>query len=107
MACKSLTLGRLTDVRCVHYHGQVYAHLLCKPCCASNSCQWCQGLKAYVHDVTQTHALLRGEASNVFADSGYRGVDKNQEVQAQHPQVNLRIGQANPLAVGEPTLMGG
>ena len=43
---------------------------------------------ANAHDVTQAHALLHGEETDVFADSGYRGVEKREEIQAQHPDVN-------------------
>ncbi|NIC40874.1 IS5 family transposase [Aquabacterium sp. A08] len=46
---------------------------------------------ANAHDVTQAHALLHGEETDVFADSGYRGVDKREEIQAQHPDVNWHI----------------
>ena len=46
---------------------------------------------ANAHDVTQAHALLHGEETDVFADSGYRGVEKREEIQAQHPDVNWPI----------------
>jgi IS5 family transposase len=46
---------------------------------------------ANAHDVTQAHALLHGEETDVFADSGYRGVDKREEIQTQHPDVNWHI----------------
>ena len=46
---------------------------------------------ANAHDVTQAHALLHGEEADVFADSGYRGVEKREEIQAQHPDVNWHI----------------
>jgi len=46
---------------------------------------------ANAHDVTQAAALLHGQESDVFADSGYRGVDKRQEVQAQHPDVSWHV----------------
>ncbi len=46
---------------------------------------------ANAHDVTQAHALLHGEETDVFADSGYRGVEKREEIQAQHPDVNWHI----------------
>jgi IS5 family transposase len=46
---------------------------------------------ANAHDVTQAHALLHGGESVVFADSGYRGVEKRDEVQEQHPQVDWQI----------------
>ncbi len=46
---------------------------------------------AHAHDVTLAHALLHGEETDVFADSGYRGVEKREEIQAQHPDVNWHI----------------
>jgi IS5 family transposase len=35
---------------------------------------------ASVHDVTQTHALLHGKEKTVFADAGYTGADKRDEL---------------------------
>lgn len=46
---------------------------------------------ANAHDVTQAHALLHGQERDVFSDSGYRGVEKREEIQAQHPDVNWHI----------------
>ena len=39
----------------------------------------------------KSHALLHGEETDVFADSGYRGVEKREEIQAMHPGVNWHI----------------
>ena len=46
---------------------------------------------ANVSDVTQAHALLHGQESDVFADAGYRGVDKRQDVRTQHPHVRWHV----------------
>ena len=46
---------------------------------------------ANAHDVTQAHALLHGQEEVVFADSGYRGVEKREEIQEQHPDVDWQI----------------
>ena len=46
---------------------------------------------ANAHDITQAAALLHGQEQEVFADSGYRGVHKREEVQTQHPHVNWHI----------------
>ena len=46
---------------------------------------------ANAHDVTQAHALLHGQEEVVFADSGYRGVEKRQEVQDMHADVDWQI----------------
>ena len=34
------------------------------------------GTAANVNDVTQAHALVHGQETDVFADAGYQGVDK-------------------------------
>jgi IS5 family transposase len=39
------------------------------------------GTAANVNDVTQAHALVHGEETDVFADSGYQGVEKREETQ--------------------------
>jgi IS5 family transposase len=46
---------------------------------------------ANVHDITQAHALLHGEETDAFGDSGYRGVEKREEVRAQHAEVNWHL----------------
>jgi transposase, IS5 family len=46
---------------------------------------------ANAHDITQAHALLHGQEDVVFADSGYRGVQKRQEIQDQHPDVSWQV----------------
>ena len=72
--------------------------------------QWHHGMKAHIgadadsglvhsvtttaanaHDITQAHALLHGEETDVFADLGYRGVDKREEVLAEHAEVNWHV----------------
>ncbi len=49
------------------------------------------GTAANVHDVTQAGALLHGEEADVFADSGYRGVHKREEVSQAHPDVAWHV----------------
>ena len=49
------------------------------------------GTVANEHDITQAHALLHGEEAVVFADSGYRGVTKREEIQAQYPGVDWQV----------------
>jgi len=46
---------------------------------------------ANTHDITQAHALLHGQEQAVYADSGYRGVEKRDEVQQQHPDTCWHI----------------
>jgi len=43
------------------------------------------------HDVTQAHELLHGEESTVFADSGYRGVTKREEIQEREHQPEWHV----------------
>lgn len=44
---------------------------------------------ANIHDVTQAHELLHGEERDIFADAGYRGVEKREE--NQKTQVNWHV----------------
>ena len=72
--------------------------------------QWHFGMKAHIgvdaesglvhtvtttpandHDVTQAHALLHGQEKVIFADSGYRGVTKRDEIQKKHPSVDWNV----------------
>ena len=46
---------------------------------------------ANVHDVTQAAELLHGDETVVFADAGYRGVEKRPEVKVRHPAVNWQV----------------
>jgi len=39
------------------------------------------GTAANVNDVTQAHALVHGQETDVYADAGYQGVAKREEVQ--------------------------
>ncbi len=61
---------------------------------------------ANAHDITQAHALLHGQEEVVFADAGYRGAAKREEVQAQHPDVSWQIammpGQRKALDKSQP-----
>jgi transposase, IS5 family len=47
------------------------------------------GTAANVNDVTQAHALVHGEETDVFADAGYQGVSKRD--QTQDIQVNWHV----------------
>jgi IS5 family transposase len=54
---------------------------------------------AHEHDVTQAHALLHGEETDVFADAGYVGVAKREENQgcAVNWHVAMRPGKRRAL----------
>jgi IS5 family transposase len=49
------------------------------------------GTAANVADIAQTHALLHGEETTVWADAGYLGVDKRPEIIAGAPKVRWQI----------------
>jgi IS5 family transposase len=49
------------------------------------------GTAANAHDITQASELLSGDETDVFADSGYRGVHKREDVIKAHPQVNWHV----------------
>jgi len=57
------------------------------------------GTAANVSDVTQAHALVHGQESDVFADAGYQGVDKRddaKDIQAEW-HVAMRPGKRRAL----------
>lgn len=66
------------------------------------------GTAANAHDVTQASALLHGEESDVFADSGYRGVHKREEVIQTHPDVAWHVAMmpSHRKALDKDTPMG-
>ena len=66
------------------------------------------GTAANAHDVTQASALLHGEESDVFADSGYRGVHKREEVIEGHAQVSWHVAMmpSHRKALDKDTPMG-
>lgn len=72
--------------------------------------QWYFGMKAHIgvdvdsglvhtvvttaanaHDITQAHALLHGQEREVVADSGYRGIEKREEIQQREHQPQWRV----------------
>ena len=46
---------------------------------------------ANAHDVIHAHALLYGQEQVVFGDSGYRGVQRREEVEQKHPKVDWQF----------------
>ena len=62
------------------------------------------GTAANVNDVTQAAALVHGEEENVFADAGYQGVAKREEVQhiEAHWHVAMRPGKRKALDKATP-----
>ena len=62
------------------------------------------GTAANVNDVTQASKLVHGEETDVFADAGYQGVTKREEVQGieAHWHVALRPGKRRALDKSHP-----
>jgi len=62
------------------------------------------GTAANVNDVTQAGALVHGKESDVFADAGYQGVAKREEVQGIEANwhVAMRPGKRRALDKGSP-----
>ena len=62
------------------------------------------GTAANVADIAQTHALLHGEEKEVYADAGYLGVEKREEVAIRSPGVTWYVaakrGKVKALAEG-------
>ena len=46
------------------------------------------------HDVPQASELLHDQETDVFADSGYSGVEKREDVRQAHPEVKWHIHDA-------------
>ena len=62
------------------------------------------GMAANVNDVTQASALVHGEETDVFADAGYQGVAKREEVQGIEANwhVAMRSGKRRALDKDSP-----
>ena len=62
------------------------------------------GTAANVKDVTQAHALVHGEETDVFGDAGYQGVDKRAETQGidVNWHVAMRLGKHKALDKSTP-----
>lgn len=46
---------------------------------------------ANTHDITQASSLLHGQETDVYADSGYRGIAQREEAQALNPDLQWHI----------------
>ncbi|MCZ2497470.1 IS5 family transposase [Xylophilus sp. Kf1] len=58
------------------------------------------GTAANVGDITQAGALLHGDETDVFADAGYRGIDKRKEAQSPAWHLAMRPGKRRLLTGG-------
>ena len=64
------------------------------------------GTAANVNDVTQAHALVHGEETDVFADSGYQGVGKRAETQDIKANWHVAMRPGKRKALDKSTPMG-
>lgn len=64
------------------------------------------GTAANVNDVTQAHALVHGEESDVFADAGYQGVQKREETQDIDVAWHVAMRPGKRKALNKDTPMG-
>ena len=64
------------------------------------------GTAANVNDVTQASALVHGEESDVFADAGYQGVSKREEVQGIQANWHVAMRPGKRRALDKSTPMG-
>jgi transposase, IS5 family len=62
------------------------------------------GTAANVADIAQTHALLHGQEKAAFADAGYLGVEKREEISTQCPNLTWHVaakrGQVKAMSEG-------
>ena len=61
---------------------------------------------ANVNDVTQAHALLHGEETDVFGDAGYQGVEKREEKQATPVTCHVAMKPGKRKALPKKTPLG-
>lgn len=64
------------------------------------------GTAANVNDVTQASALVHGEETDVFADAGYQGVAKREEVQGIEANWHVAMRPGKRRALDKSTPMG-
>ena len=64
------------------------------------------GTSANVNDVTQAHALVHGEETDVFSDAGYQGVNKREETQGINVNWHVAMRPGKRKALDKSTPMG-
>lgn len=64
------------------------------------------GTAANVSDVTQAHALLHGEESDVFADAGYQGVARREDTQGLHVAWHVAMKPGKRRALDKDSAVG-
>lgn len=64
------------------------------------------GTAANVNDVTQAHALVHGEESDVFVDAGYQGVEKREDTQGIKAKWHVAMKPGKRRALDKSTPLG-
>lgn len=64
------------------------------------------GTAANVNDVTQAHALVHGQETDVYADAGYQGVAKREEVQSILANWHVAMGPGKRRALDKQSPVG-
>ncbi|MBE0589342.1 MAG: IS5 family transposase [Hydrogenophaga sp.] len=64
------------------------------------------GTAANVNDVTQAHALVHGDETDVFADAGYQGVGKREETQGMNVNWHVAMRPGKRKVLDKDTPMG-
>ncbi|NUX98839.1 IS5 family transposase [Paraburkholderia youngii] len=59
------------------------------------------GTAANVHDITEAHALLHGQETDVYADAGYQGIEKRCETGAVRWHIAMRPGKRKKLDLSD------
>ena len=78
----------------VQFHRSTYQGVFETGCCPN------------VNDVTQAHALVHGEETDVFADSGYQGVGKRDETQGIEVNWHVAMRPGKRKVLDKSTPMG-
>jgi IS5 family transposase len=59
------------------------------------------GTAANVHDITEAHALLHGQETDVYADAGYQAIEKRCETGAVRWHIAMRPGKRKKLDLSD------
>ncbi|MGF6439282.1 IS5 family transposase [Paraburkholderia youngii] len=59
------------------------------------------GTAANVHDITEAHALLHGQETDVYADAGYQGIEKRRETGGVRWHIAMRPGKRKKLDLSD------
>lgn len=60
------------------------------------------GTAANMHDINATHALLHGEETDVYADAGYQGIERREQMGSARWHVAMRPSKRRKLNLNNP-----